>query len=124
MLLNHSQEWAIRVIQQTHAEYIVGVDEVGLGACAGPAIVCAAVFKKDWAGHPEVKDSKAYSGTDAQKKHEKRTKALEAFIKPVLVHREIYCVPHKGIDEIGLGPAIEDAMRRVSLKCSHFFPGC
>jgi ribonuclease HII len=123
MILNHAQEWSLRVIQQTPAEFIVGVDEVGLGACAGSLVVCAAVFRKDWPGHPEVKDSKKYSG-GGKTAHEKRLKALESFIKPVLVHQELDIVPSKDIDTIGLGPAVEDAMRRVALRCSHRFPGC
>lgn len=123
MILNHAQEWSLRVIQQTPAEFIVGIDEVGLGACAGPLVVCAAVFRKDWAGHPEVKDSKKYSG-GGKVAHEKRTKALKDHIKPVLIHQEIDIVPSTAIDVIGLGPAVEDAMRRVALRCSHMYPGC
>lgn len=123
MLLNHSQEWGLRTIAQAQVEYIIGIDECGTGACAGPAIVCAAVFKKDWPGHPEVKDSKQYSGSDARVKHAKRLSALSEHIKPVLVHQELELVTHKDIDALGLGPAIEDAMRRVALHCSHRFPG-
>jgi len=123
MILNHAQEWGLRVIKETVAEYIVGVDEVGLGACAGPAIVCAAVFKKEWPGHQDVKDSKQYTGSDSKKKHEKRVKALKEQIHPVLVHQEMECISHKDIDALGLGWAIEDAMRRVTLKCSFRFPG-
>lgn len=123
MLLNHAQEWSLKIIRETPAEFIVGIDEVGLGACAGPLVVCAAVFAKDWSGHPEVKDSKKYSG-GGKTAHEKRTRALKEFIKPVLRYQELEVVGHRDIDAIGLGPACEDAMRRVALKCSHMFPGC
>lgn len=121
MLLNHAQEWSLKVIRETPAEFIVGIDEVGLGACAGPLVVCAAVFRKDWDGHPEVKDSKKYSG-GGRIAHAKRLKALNEHIKPVLVHQELELVTHKDIDFLGLGASVEDAMRRAALKCSHKFP--
>lgn len=123
MLLTPAQEWGLRAIQETPAEYIIGIDEVGLGACAGPAIVCGAVFRKDWPGHPEVKDSKKYSGADSLVKHQKRLKALSEHIQPVLQHQELESISHKDIDTLGLGPAIEDAMRRIALRCTRMFPG-
>lgn len=43
----------------TH-DYIVGSDECGYGAWAGPLVVCAAVVSKDWPFNNEVKDSKAF----------------------------------------------------------------
>lgn len=123
MILSHAQEWSLKVIRETPAEFIMGIDEVGLGACAGPLVVCAAIFRKDWPGHSGVKDSKQYSG-GGRKAHEKRVIALKEHIKPVLIHQETECVSHSDIDSIGLGGAVEDAMRRLALKCSHRFPGC
>lgn len=121
MPLNHAQQWGLQLIQDAQVEHVIGVDEVGLGACAGPLVVCAAVFKKGWS-HPEVKDSKQYSGANGRAKHEKRVKVLEEHIRPAMLFREIEIVPHKDIDALGLGVAVEDAMRRVALKCSHAYP--
>jgi len=121
MTLNHAQEWGLKIIREAQVEHVIGVDEVGLGACAGPLVVCAAVFKKGWS-HPEVKDSKAYNGQDGRDKHQKRLRALKDHIRPAILFQELEVVGHKDIDALGLGIAVEDAMRRVALKCSHAYP--
>jgi ribonuclease HII len=38
--------------------YIIGSDEVGYGAWAGPLVVCAVAVPVGWAGPPELDDSK------------------------------------------------------------------
>jgi ribonuclease HII len=43
------------------SKYIIGSDEVGLGAWAGPLVVCAVAVKKDWLGILGLNDSKALS---------------------------------------------------------------
>lgn len=120
MILSHAQEWGLKTIRETPAEFIIGVDEVGLGAIAGPFVVCATVFPKNWT-HPSVKDSKQFNAGDSQARHEKRRKALEEF-HPDLLYRAIEIVPGKDVDALGMGPALEDAMRRVALQCSHAYP--
>jgi hypothetical protein len=50
------QLWALNQISSSSARYVVGVDEVGLGALAGPIYVVGAVFPKGW-GDREVTDS-------------------------------------------------------------------
>ena len=52
------------------ADYVVGVDEVGYGAWAGPLVVCAVVLSKDWPLAHLVKDSKAFKGDKAQVRRE------------------------------------------------------
>src|SRR4030067_937120 len=120
-MLNHAQQWGLRLIHEAQVEHVIGVDEVGLGACAGPLVVCAAVFKKGWS-RPEVKDSKAYHGQDGRDKHMKRRPVLRDYIRPAILFQELEVVSHRDIDALGLGYAIEDAMRRVALKCSHAYP--
>ncbi len=52
------------------ADYVVGVDEVGYGAWAGPLVVCAVVLSKDWPMAHLVKDSKAFTGDKARTRRE------------------------------------------------------
>lgn len=118
MLLSHAQEWGLKQVAEARSEHIIGIDEVGLGACAGPLVVCAAVFKSDWA-HPEVKDSKKYTGDWA---HQKRVKVVKEAIDPACLFRTLEIVPPWDIDAIGLGAALEDAMRRAALHCTHAYP--
>lgn len=120
MNLNHAQEWGLRQLSEARVEHIIGIDEVGLGACAGPLVVCGAVFAKGWSD-PAVKDSKLYSG-GGTKAHAKRLAVRETNIDPSCLHKEIDLVTHADIDALGLGVAVEDAMRRVAIRCTHRFP--
>jgi ribonuclease HII len=119
VILSHAQEWGLKQIAAAGGEYIVGIDEVGLGACAGPLVVCAAVFPFGWS-HPEVKDSKKYTGDWA---HQKRCKVAKEIIQPACLFRTYEIVPHDDIDALGMGAALEDAMRRAAVSCTHLFPG-
>lgn len=47
-------------------QYIIGSDEVGYGAWAGPLVVCAVAVPVGWKGPPGLNDSKAFK-TDAGK---------------------------------------------------------
>jgi len=49
-------------IKQSNKKFIVGIDEVGYGALAGPIYVCAFMAPKDWY-LKGVKDSKAFSSS-------------------------------------------------------------
>lgn len=55
------------ILQELKPEYIIGIDEVGWGAIAGPVVVACAVFKPDWQ-HPKVRDSKKYTSEKAREK--------------------------------------------------------
>jgi ribonuclease HII len=120
MMLDHSQEWGLHQLRESRAQTIIGIDEVGLGACAGPLVVCGAVFSCDWSD-PAVKDSKQYSG-GGQKAHDKRVAVLKKNIDPHVLHKELEVVGNKDIDALGMGDALADAMHRVALRCSFAHP--
>jgi ribonuclease HII len=120
MILNYEQEWGLYLLKEAQVEYVIGIDEVGLGALAGPLVVCGAVFLKDWSD-PAVKDSKQYSGGGI-KAHAKRIEVLKKNITPVCKAIVLEVVAHKDIDALGMGHALEDAMRRVAIQCTHQFP--
>lgn len=119
MHLSHPQEWGLRTIQETPHDHIIGIDEVGLGACAGPLVVCGAVFPRGWS-HPEVKDSKQFTG-GGRIAHAKRMKVLP-IVTAACVYQKTVIVSCTDIDSVGMGVALEDAMRHVALCCSHAFP--
>lgn len=48
------------IIRQLKPEYIIGLDEVGWGAIAGPLVVACAIYKPDFT-HVRIRDSKKYS---------------------------------------------------------------
>ena len=120
MMLNHDQEWGLHLLRESRAQHVIGIDEVGLGACAGPLVVCGAVFPCEWAD-PAVKDSKAYTG-GGQKAHDKRTEVRKNHIDPVVLHQELEVIPNKDIDALGMGDALADAMYRIALRCTFAFP--
>lgn len=115
MILNHEQEWGLRQLQRANTQFIVGVDEVGLGAIAGPLVVCGAVFHSSWSDSA-VKDSKKYSS------HEARMKVMKANIEPICTHRVIEIVSHIDVDELGMHDALQDAIRRCALQCAVKYP--
>lgn len=96
-------------------EYIIGIDEVGLGCFAGPCVVGAVLAPKDWA-IDGLNDSKKI------KKHKDRSAIYDKiqeqspFIQWVLEWRT-----SQQIDERGLGrahrDAIESAAKALLEKC-------
>lgn len=108
------------VLAQSGSEYIIGVDEVGMGAWAGPLVVAAVVVKRGWA-HPDVRDSKAYSSSKSTTAHEKRKRA--SFI----VHDQaklvqMRAIDSKEVDELGINKAQIEGMRAVIQSCIVHFP--
>lgn len=55
----------------TKTEYIIGCDEVGTGALAGPAVLTAVVYPRNWKGFQGLQDSKLYK-TPSQKLERRR----------------------------------------------------
>lgn len=60
--LSIRQQSGLSTIKYSTASYIIGVDEVGLGAWAGPLCVGAVAMPRDWQ-NPLVKDSKKMSAS-------------------------------------------------------------
>jgi len=88
-------------------DYIIGVDEVGYGAWAGPLTVGGVALIRGWE-HKLVKDSKSLSST-------KREKAFPIIEEAALTWTVEYC-PAVIIDEIGLGVALQRLNACVILK--------
>jgi len=98
------------------SEFIVGLDECGYGAWAGPITVCAAVVRRGWS-HPKVRDSK------------KVPAARRAdLVRNVLVHPEVlvhYVIsnPSEVIDHLGLVQARDECIADAVELCLFEYPG-
>lgn len=93
------QRDTLALILASNAKYVIGVDEVGLGAIAGPLYVTAAVFEKGW-GDPDVRDSKKYSSDRA------RRKVLVTKVLPRAVHYLTRIATSADIDSQGIGAVL------------------
>ncbi len=75
-------------------DFVIGSDECGYGAYAGPLVVCAAVIPKDWAFSKLVRDSKAV------KTEEQRQEIAKQIVSHITY--DIVSVPVNRIDEVGV----------------------
>ena len=82
-------------------KYIVGMDEAGRGPLAGPLVVAAVCFPKDF-HHDEIYDSKKVS--------EKKREQMFEIIKQEALEYHIKVVTPKEIDELNIYRATQKAM--------------
>lgn len=104
-------QWCSIVYTVNIMKYVIGVDEVGRGPIAGPVVVCACallenvdvlyLFPKN-----ELRDSKKLS----EKNRERIRNGLEVLRKENKILWGIGEVSAGRIDEIGIVPAINEAM--------------
>ncbi len=101
MITAHSQ------FEQTYwtqgKKYIAGVDEVGRGCWAGPAIVGAVIFPADVPLNFELADSKLLT--------KKKREELVAQIQNAAVSYAISEVPLEYINSVGVGKAIQHGFK-------------
>jgi ribonuclease HII len=92
-------------IDDSSAEWIVGSDEVGYGAWAGPLVVCAAAVVRGF-NPPGVGDSKKLSEKQREAAYDRYTKATPA------IHHLVWVEP-KDIDRQGVWRALLGAHRQA-----------
>jgi ribonuclease HII len=105
----------------SRSKYVIGIDEVGMGALAGPIAVGAVVTKVGWF-HELVKDSKKYTSGKKATAHQKRLRVLEEIIKPQV---EYYChikMTSHELDEHGIRDAWLRCLWVVATKCLKLYP--
>ena len=112
--LSPQQERALERVASSSSEYVIGIDEVGLGCWAGPIVVAAVVFRKDW-DHDEVVDSKRIS-------HKKRMDALQKHILPNALVTCVLSQPNTAIDAEGIQAVLARLTEGCALFCRHRFP--
>jgi ribonuclease HII len=98
-----------RVLSRAGLAPVVGVDEAGRGACAGPLVVAAAILKPSrWAattGIPGLADSKALTA-------QLREEIYEQIVK-VALDWSVVIIPPADIDRLGLHVCNISGMRRA-----------
>ena len=94
-------------IDCSDAEYIVGSDECGYGAWAGPLVVCAAIVSREWPLASEVTDSKKLN-------HKRRVALSKKILTGALCN--VITVPSKEIDAKGVYPCLLEAHARAIQK--------
>jgi ribonuclease HII len=102
------QAEGLRKLRDPTLKYIIGVDEVGYGAWAGPVVVCAAIAAVGWS-HPEVTDSKDV-------KEPVRERLVKEILKPPVI-RAYSIMEHSNVavDSMGLAKA-RDALVLAAVK--------
>lgn len=111
----------MRHLLASRSEYVIGIDEVGMGALAGPIAVGAVVTRVDWSNE-HVKDSKKYSDNKLATAHEQRSIVLDTIIKPQAL---FYChvkMPSDELDQLGIRGAWERCLWKVATKCLERYP--
>lgn len=95
-----------RRCQEKMPRYILGIDEVGRGAYAGPLVVGAVLAPFNWA-HPSLCDSKAAKGSTPEKRERKRAEILMELERAPGARYFLQRTSHTTIDHLGgIGAAL------------------
>lgn len=115
---------ALRFIETKNPQWIIGADEVGYGALAGPFAVGAFLAPLSWVKEG-VKDSKKFYGENAAAKHAKREVVEKALLKEPMTASCVFYASNLDIDAGGRIPVLsklfEQAIRHL-LGVSGFDP--
>lgn len=102
-------------------DYVVGADECGRGCWAGPLVTCAVVISKDWPFAQEVRDSKKFTGDNAEIRR-------EAVARKILknVTFQLVSIPSKEVDLKGVHKCNIEALGRAITQviAKHMAEGC
>lgn len=99
-------------------EFVIGSDEVGTGALAGPIVVTAVVYPFSWAGLPGLKDSKKYR---SRSEKQRRREVAEDVYRSALTFDQQY-IQVEDLDRDGMYPLLLTAHRRAIEACLAFYP--
>lgn len=104
-----------KILWKQNIKYVVGVDEVGRGAWAGPLVAGAVVFPINFNAEHKFFDSKMLSPTEREKS--------EMTIKQVSLASSVGVVEVNEIEQMGLSKANQVAFYRainnLSVKAEH-----
>lgn len=94
------------LIDDSTAEFVIGSDEVGYGALAGPLLVCGTLLPRGWRER-DVTDSKAI------KNEKKRRRIFERWTQETPIPYALAWVEAPAIDRDGVWEALTGAHRQV-----------
>ena len=115
--LSPLQRDALKRIEESKAEFIIGIDEVGMGCWAGPMAVAGVVVPKGWT-HPDVTDSKEFK--------QKRVKMLRVLLEAVYPNVLDKCLLSRHaplLDEYGLEESQRHLTEGVAIMLRRKYPG-
>lgn len=115
MALSPEQTYWLNQINAGTSEFIIGVDEVGYGAHAGPVTACAAVVRRGWSDSM-VRDSKKLS--PARRAHLVR----EVLVYPTVLVHYVISNPSQVIDHLGLVRARDECVADAVELCLLAYP--
>lgn len=93
--------------------YILGIDEVGRGAYAGPLVVGAVLAPFGW-NHPSLCDSKAAKGSTTARKEESRAQILRELESAPGARYFLQRTSHTTIDHLGgIGAALRASFQSL-----------
>lgn len=115
----------VPAIDDSTAPFVVGSDEVGYGAWAGPIAVAAVAVPRGWVGPKGLTDSKKMSTAQMERVH---TAFLsESAVDPPTVFWCIYYAHAGEIDQDGAGPTLtrlhEKALTRATERARELAQG-
>lgn len=97
-----------------NVQYVIGIDEVGWGAIAGPLILGCVVYKVDFAD-PKIKDSKAFTTERS------REKAFDLVMKTAVYTDLHYTYPSK-LSNFGAGVSLRQGLTAIAQKAVDLYP--
>jgi ribonuclease HII len=107
------QELALEKIAKHTSEYVLGIDEVGMGCWAGPVVVAGVVLPKGWS-HKSVRDSKKLSP-------KQRVKAKAIILHECLTH-VVLEASNEMVDEYGIKRVRDWLTEGCALYCLRRYP--
>lgn len=101
-------------VEEHNPEYIIGIDEVGWGAIAGPLVLGCAVYPAAFS-HKRIKDSKSFT-TERSRQNAKEV------VDSTALYRDVHFTPSVDISRMGAGPAIRKALFEIAERASCKYP--
>lgn len=102
------------LIAKHSPEYIIGIDEVGWGAIAGPVVVACAVYKVDFTDK-RIRDSKTYTTGNAREKACKIVHETAVYVG----YHEVSCGE---LEVYGPGPMLQFAFKSLAERAISHYP--
>lgn len=106
--------------QLESADWVVGVDEVGYGAWAGPLVIGRVAVPRGWVPKVRIGDSKALTP-------KQRETANTGLMDDNRILHSLHMMDAGVIDNMGVGPALrklhEEAVYAAKASLQHLYPG-
>lgn len=109
------QERGLAYLARGDHEQVIGIDEVGYGAWAGPVVVCAAVVEHGWADS-RVRDSKLVAPAD------RRALVRNVLVPPAVLYSVVVEHSNEVVDRMGVSTARDDLVVKAARQCLRKYP--